>query len=57
MELVRTSLVADVRFSRDHNHAEFSATSTLPESAKTPPEVAAWYSESFAPHFDKLAAT
>jgi uncharacterized damage-inducible protein DinB len=55
MELVRHIAVADVRFLETTINAEFSATSTLPESAKTPPEVAAWYSESFARNFDKLA--
>jgi uncharacterized damage-inducible protein DinB len=64
MELVRHIAVADVRFLETTINAEFSATpgigtrqwerSTLPESAKTPADVAAWYSESFARNFDKL---
>jgi uncharacterized damage-inducible protein DinB len=54
MELVRHIAVADVRFLETTINAEFSATSTLPESAKTPDDVAAWYSESFARNFDKL---
>ena len=54
MELVRHIAVADVRFLETAINAEFSATSTLPESAKTPADVAAWYSESFARNFDKL---
>ena len=54
MELVRHIAVADVRFLETTINAEFSATSNLPESAKTPADVAAWYSESFARNFDKL---
>jgi uncharacterized damage-inducible protein DinB len=54
MELVRHIAASDVRFLETTINAEFSATNTLPESAKTPPEVAAWYSENFARNFDKL---
>ena len=55
MELVRHIAAAEIRFLETTINAEFSATSSLPESVKTPAEVAAWYSENFARHFDKLA--
>jgi uncharacterized damage-inducible protein DinB len=55
MELVRHIAAAEIRFLETTINAEFSATSSLPESVKTPAEVAAWYSENFARNFDKLA--
>lgn len=55
MELVRHIAAAEIRFLETTINAEFSATSSLPESVKTPAEVAAWYSQNFARNFDKLA--
>jgi hypothetical protein len=55
MELIRHIAASDVRFLDTTINAEFSTASILPESAKTPAEVTAWYSESFARNFDKLA--
>src|ERR1700732_1494886 len=55
MELVRHIAAAEIRFLETTVNAEFSATGGLPENVKTPAEVAAWYSESFARNFDKLA--
>ena len=55
MELVRHIAAAEIRFLETTINAEFSAASSLPESVKTPAEVAAWYSENFARNFDKLA--
>src|ERR1700676_1549918 len=54
MELVRHIAAAEIRFLETTLNAEFSATGGLPENVKTPAEVAAGYSESFARHFDKL---
>ncbi len=54
MELIRHIAASDVRFLDTTINAEFSTASILPESAKTPAEVTAWYSESFARNFDKL---
>lgn len=54
MELVRHIAASEIRFLETTINAEFSATGSLPESVKTPAEVAAWYSESFAGNFDKL---
>lgn len=55
LELVRHIAIAEIRFLETTINAEFSATSSLPESAKTPSEVASWYSDNFARNFDKLA--
>jgi uncharacterized damage-inducible protein DinB len=55
MELVRHIAAAEIRFLETTINAEFSATRSLPESVKTPAEVAAWYSENFARNFDRLA--
>ena len=54
MELIRHIAASDIRFLDTTINAEFSTANILPESAKTPAEVAAWYSESFARNFDKL---
>jgi uncharacterized damage-inducible protein DinB len=54
MELVRHIAASDIRFLETTINAQFSTANTLPESVKTPAEVAAWYSESFARNFDKL---
>jgi len=55
MDLVRHIAAAEMRFLETTINAEFSATSSLPDSVKTPAEVAAWYSENFARNFEKLA--
>ncbi len=54
MELVRHIAAAEIRFLETAINAEFSTAGGLPENVKTPAEVAAWYSESFARSFDKL---
>jgi uncharacterized damage-inducible protein DinB len=54
MELVRHIAAAEIRFLETTIHAEFPSTGGLPETVKTPAEVAAWYSENFARNFDKL---
>ncbi len=54
MELVRHIAAAEMRFLETTLNAEFPTTAGLPESVKTPAEVAAWYSENFARNFDKL---
>jgi len=54
MELVRHIAAAEMRFLETTIKAEFSAAGGLPDSVKTPAEVAAWYSENFARNFDKL---
>jgi len=54
MELVRHIAAAEIRFLETTIKAEFDSTNLLPDSVKTPAEVAAWYSESFARNFEKL---
>src|SRR5437879_1700858 len=54
IELVRHVAAAEMRFIETTINAEFSTAGGLPDAVKTPAEVAAWYSESFARNFDKL---
>lgn len=54
MELVRHIAAAEIRFLETAINAEFPAGGGLPESVRTPAEVARWYSENFARSFDKL---
>jgi uncharacterized damage-inducible protein DinB len=54
MELVRHIAASEMRFLETTIHAEFPSTGGLPDTIKTPAEVAAWYSETFARNFDKL---
>ncbi len=54
IDLVRHIAAAEMRFLETTINAEFPATSALPDSVKTPAEVAAWYSENFARNFEKL---
>lgn len=54
-ELVRHIAAAEIRFLDTTINAEFSGTSSLPDSMKTPREVANWYEKSFAERFEKLA--
>jgi len=54
-ELVRHIAAAEIRFMETTINAQFSTASALPESLKTPAEVATWYAEAFASNFDKLA--
>jgi len=53
-ELVRHIAAAEMRFLETTINAEFSTAGGLPDSVKTPAEVAAWYSETFARNFEKL---
>jgi len=54
IDLVRHIAGAEIRFLETTINAEFSAAGGLPDSVKTPAEVAAWYSENFARNFEKL---
>src|SRR6202022_2515711 len=54
MELARHIAAAEIRFLETTINAEFPTPAGLPDSVKTPAEVAAWYSETFAGHFEKL---
>src|SRR5258708_12504358 len=45
---------AEIRFLETTINAEFPTAAGLPESVKTPAEVASWYSENFGRHFEKL---
>lgn len=54
MELVRHIAAAEIRFLETTINAEFPSTGGLPETVKTPAEVATWYSENFSRNFDKL---
>ncbi len=54
IDLVRHIAAAEMRFLETTINAEFPATAALPDSVKTPTEVAAWYSENFARNFEKL---
>jgi uncharacterized damage-inducible protein DinB len=54
IELARHIALAEMRFLQTTINAEFSSTTLLPDSVKTPAEVAAWYSENFARTFEKL---
>jgi uncharacterized damage-inducible protein DinB len=54
MELVRHIAAAEIRFLETTINAEFPTTAGLPDSVKTPAEVATWYSENFARNFEKL---
>jgi uncharacterized damage-inducible protein DinB len=54
MELARHIAAAEIRFLETAINAEFPAAAGLPDTVKTPADVAAWYSESFARDFEKL---
>jgi uncharacterized damage-inducible protein DinB len=54
LELVRHIAAAEIRFLETTINAEFPSAAGLPDTVKTPAEVAAWYSENFARNFDKL---
>ena len=54
-ELVRHIAAAEIRFLLTAINAEFNAASVLPDTVKTPAEVAAWYGENFASNFAQLA--
>lgn len=53
-ELVRHIAAADNRFLETVINGVFDANTMIPENAKTPQEVAAWYEERFARNFDAL---
>ncbi len=55
MELVRHIAAAEMRFLETTINAEFPTAAGLPETVKTPAEVAAWYSENLARNLEKLA--
>ena len=54
MELVRHIAAAEMRFLETTINAAFPSAAGLPETVKTPAEVATWYFESFARNFEKL---
>jgi uncharacterized damage-inducible protein DinB len=54
MELVRHIAVAEMRFLETTINAEFSTAGGLPDSIKTPAEVADWYSDNYERNFAKL---
>jgi uncharacterized damage-inducible protein DinB len=55
LELVRHIATAEIRFLETTINAQFPTTAgAIPDGIKTPTEVAAWYSESFDRHFQKL---
>jgi len=58
IELVRHIAVAENRFLETVINGVFDVNAAaLPESVKTPQEVAAWYEQRFARNFDALAKT
>ena len=55
MELVRHIAVAENRFLETTINGEFNTSAgAIPESVKTPKEIAAWYADRFATNFEKL---
>ncbi len=54
IDLVRHIAGAEMRFLETTINAEFPTAAGLPETVKTPAEVAAWYSENLARNFEKL---
>jgi uncharacterized damage-inducible protein DinB len=55
MELVRHIAAAENRFLETTLHGEFSiAAAAIPENAKTPREIAAWYAEQFGKNHEAL---
>jgi uncharacterized damage-inducible protein DinB len=54
MELARHIAAAEMRFLETTINAEFPTVAGLSEKVKTPAEVAAWYSDTFARNFEKL---
>jgi uncharacterized damage-inducible protein DinB len=54
IDLVRHIAAADIRFLETTINAEFSAAAVLPDTVKTPAEIAAWHTENFADRFQKL---
>ena len=57
IDLVRHIALADIRFLETPLTGVFTTSLTLPENAKTPSEIAAWYSERFEKDFDALTKT
>lgn len=55
IELVRHIAAADIRFLETTIKAEFPTAAVLPDSVKTPAEIAAWHAENFADRCEKLA--
>ena len=54
IELVRHIAAAEPRFLNVVTTGEFSTQGGIPETAKTPAEIAAWYDEQFTRAFDGL---
>ena len=55
LELARHIAIAEKRFVETPIKGVFDLTATsLPETVKTPAEIASWYADSFAQNFDKL---
>lgn len=57
IELVRHIALADLRFIETPVTGVFNTGITLPESTKTPGEIAKWYAERFDKDFDALTKT
>ena len=55
LELVRHIAASDVRFLQTVINGQFSTAAVLPESAKTPAEVVAWYEKQYATDLEALA--
>jgi uncharacterized damage-inducible protein DinB len=55
IELARHIAASDIRFLETTINAEFSTAAVLPDSVKTPAEIAAWHTENFANRFEELA--
>jgi uncharacterized damage-inducible protein DinB len=54
IELVRHIAAAEIRFLETAINAEFCTAALLPDSVKTPLEIADWHTENFANRFEKL---
>ncbi len=55
LDLVRHIAASDVRFLQTVMNGEFSTAAVLPESAKTPAEIVAWYEKQYATDLEALA--
>ena len=56
LDLVRHIAIAEKRFVETPIKGMFDVSATsVPESVKTPAEIAAWYADSFAQNFEKLS--
>jgi uncharacterized damage-inducible protein DinB len=55
VELVKHIAAADIRFADTVITGQFSTGAVLPPELKTPAEIAAWYSENYAPRLEALS--